>query len=57
MPAMDVYVLSFGGFANSQVNKQKAAELMQKLTAAKEPYNDKYWYTAGYDSPYTVNNR
>jgi hypothetical protein len=57
MPAMDVYVTSFGGFANSQEYKQKAAELMQKLKAAKEPFNDKYWFTAGYDSPYTVTNR
>jgi hypothetical protein len=57
MPAMDVYVTSFGGFANGQAYKQKAAELMQKLTAAKEPFNDKYWYVAGYDSPVMVMNR
>jgi hypothetical protein len=57
MPAMDVYVTSFGGFANGQQYKQKAAELMQKLTAAKEPFNDKYWFVAGYDSPVMVTNR
>jgi len=47
MPAMDVYVLSFGGFANVAENKKQATQLMTKLDELKEPYNTQFWFTAG----------
>lgn len=57
MPAMDVYVLSFGGFATAADHKKQATQLMTKLDELKEPYNTQLWFTAGYDSPYTLANR
>lgn len=39
MPAMDVYVLSFGGLANATSYKENAALLMQKLKEAKLPFS------------------
>jgi hypothetical protein len=54
MPAMDVYVLSFGGFASDEDYKSKAIQLMNQLTAANIPYDKNVWFTAGYDSPYTL---
>jgi hypothetical protein len=47
MPAMDVYVLSFGGFANAAEYKKQATQLMTKLDELKEPYNTQLWFTAG----------
>ncbi|KAF8064606.1 HEBP2 [Scenedesmus sp. PABB004] len=57
LPALEVYVLPFGGQASSATWKAKAAELAGKLTAAKLPFDPTYWYTAGYDSPYTLTGR
>uniref|UniRef100_A0A383W6F1 SOUL heme-binding protein n=1 Tax=Tetradesmus obliquus TaxID=3088 RepID=A0A383W6F1_TETOB len=57
VPAMDVYVLSFGGWANEAAYKTQAAALMQKLKAEKLPFDSSHWFTAGYDSPYTMANR
>lgn len=57
VPAMDVYVLKFGGWANGPTYKQNAALLMQKLKEQNLPFSTSHWYTAGYDSPYTMTNR
>jgi hypothetical protein len=42
MPAMDVYVISFGGWANEATYKQQAAALMQKLKDEKLPFDSRY---------------
>ncbi|KAF6257098.1 heme-binding protein 2-like protein [Scenedesmus sp. NREL 46B-D3] len=57
MPALDVYVISFGGWANEAAYKQYAARLMQKLKDEKLAFDSSYWFTAGYDSPYNMDNR
>eukprot|EP00775_Hariotina_reticulata_P004207 gene4207-4456_t len=57
LPAMNVYVQSFGGFANAAEYKKQATQLMTKLDELDEPYNTQFWFTAGYDSPYTLTNR
>jgi hypothetical protein len=56
-PGMDVYVISYSGFSNGDTAKAKAAELMAKLKAAGEDYDASAWFTAGYDSPFTMGNR
>jgi hypothetical protein len=57
LPAMEVYVMPYGGFSNPAMEQQKAAELIKKLEAAKEPFSTTHWFTAGYDSPYQLANR
>lgn len=47
LPAMDVYVLSFGGFASAVDWRNSAAGLMKKLDELKLPYDAKTWFTAG----------
>jgi hypothetical protein len=49
LPAMEVYVMSYGGFSNPAMERQKAAELIKKLEAAKEPFSTSHWFTAGKD--------
>lgn len=57
LPTMEVWVLPYGGYSSTATDREKAAELMKKLEAAKEPFSSSVWYTAGYDSPYTLTNR
>lgn len=57
LPAMDAWVLSYGGFSTSGEEQKRAAQLMAKLDAAKEPYSTAQWFTAGYDSPWTLSDR
>ena len=54
---MEVYVLGFGGFANDNDYKIKATQLMTQLQAANIPFDSNVWFTAGYDSPFTLVNR
>jgi hypothetical protein len=54
---MEVYVLPYGGFSSANIERAKATELISKLKAAKEPYSTRVWFTAGYDSPYQLENR
>jgi hypothetical protein len=42
VPAMDVYVISFGGWANEATYKQQAAKLMQKLKDEKLPFDSRW---------------
>lgn len=56
-PAMEVYVLSYGGWSSGNTAKGKATELMGRLRDAKLPFDAKQWYTVGYDSPFTFFNR
>ncbi|GBF89883.1 hypothetical protein Rsub_02587 [Raphidocelis subcapitata] len=54
LPAMEVYVAAYGGYSSNDVAKAKAAEAMEALKAAGEPFDASYWFVAGYDSPYSV---
>lgn len=56
-PAMEVYVIQYSGFSSAAMERMKATELIKKLEASKEPFSAGVWYTAGYDSPYTLTNR
>lgn len=56
-PAMEVYVSKFGGFANDDDYKTKATQLMTQLQEANIPFDSNVWFTAGYDSPFTLVNR
>lgn len=56
-PAMQVYVYSFGGIATQKDHVQAATAVISKLKANKLPYVSGYFYTAGYDSPVTLENR
>jgi len=49
--------MPYGGFSSQSMERAKAAELIKKLEATKEPFSTQHWYTAGYDSPYQLNNR
>ncbi|KAL4216304.1 hypothetical protein ACF0H5_024030 [Mactra antiquata] len=54
IPAMDVYVRSFGGFANNDKYADEGAKLANDLAAANklfQPMSIEY-LTAGYDGPY-----
>lgn len=54
-PKMDVWVMPYGGYSNGETAKQKAKELQDKLTKAKETFDASgEYFVAGYDSPMTV---
>ncbi|RUS88203.1 hypothetical protein EGW08_004035 [Elysia chlorotica] len=57
IPAMDVYVRSFGGFAKDSDYLDNLAKLSGDLVVAGFPIEDAYFFTAGYDGPYTFLNR
>jgi hypothetical protein len=57
MPALEVYVIPYGGWSTPAMERMKATELTKKLEAAKEPFSASVWYTAGYNSPYQLTNR
>nr|XP_054760536.1 heme-binding protein 2-like [Lytechinus pictus] len=57
IPAHRAYVKSFGGFASQNDWIQAGTELGQALEAASKSYDSSYFYTAGYDSPFTIFNR
>jgi len=56
IPAHRAYVKSFGGFASQNDWISAAAELDRALDSA-HTYDTSYYYTAGYDSPFTIFNR
>lgn len=51
LPALKVYVRSFGGFATMERWVQEAEQLAQDLGSS-VPYEMSYYYIAGYDSPF-----
>jgi hypothetical protein len=58
LPAMDVYVLTYGGYSRGDAAKDKAEEAINKLKAAGEKVDTAApWFVAGYDSPYTFTDR
>ncbi|XP_052101292.1 heme-binding protein 2-like [Mytilus californianus] len=58
VPAMDVYVKSFGGFASESTYVTKLQELKTSLdTNASNVYDSSRFFTLGYDSPFAFINR
>merc|ERR1711963_1185 len=57
LPAMDVYVKSFPGWARDDDYMQAALALSQKLSAEGVAFQHDQWFTAGYDGPYQLLNR
>jgi len=56
MPGQIVYVRSFGGFASSKKYKDHSDALTAALPKDAE-YESGFYYTAGYNSPWQMNNR
>ncbi|KAK3764158.1 hypothetical protein RRG08_044088 [Elysia crispata] len=56
-PAMDIYVRSFGGFAKEADYMDNLAKLSEDLTGSNFSFEDAFFFTAGYDGPYTFVNR
>nr|XP_046270703.1 heme-binding protein 2 [Scatophagus argus] len=57
MPAMKVYVQSYGGWMTSTADKNQASSLSSALDSVGAKYNKLYHYAAGYNSPMTLFNR
>ena len=53
-PAMNVLVQSFGGFANENSWLAEAQKLTEKVQNNEEKFQQGYWYTAGYNSPFQL---
>jgi len=56
-PERRIYVRSFGGRASQEDWIDNAAKLGRDLTNAGLNYDSSYFYTAGYNGPYTIFNR
>lgn len=56
-PAMEVYVLPYGGWSSAQSARDAAARLADALAKAGEKFAAAPYYVAGYDSPTTIFNR
>ncbi|XP_045215552.1 heme-binding protein 2-like [Mercenaria mercenaria] len=52
LPAMTVYVRSYGGYGSEELTQQNRKALVQDLQAANKQFNQDHYYTAGYDGPY-----
>ena len=57
LPAVTVYVSSFGGFENNEKLNKYASELETVLNKNGESYAKDPYFTAGYDPPYRVTGR
>eukprot|EP00879_Flechtneria_rotunda_P000469 GHRR01000570.1.p1 GENE.GHRR01000570.1~~GHRR01000570.1.p1 ORF type:complete len:236 (+),score=52.48 GHRR01000570.1:86-793(+) len=57
LPAQEVYVRGFGGWATGSTYVQEAANLTQDLEDSGYDINTDHFYTAGYDSPFRLRNR
>lgn len=57
LPAMKVYVRSFGGWAVGKRYVAEASSVTQALSDAGYAVDDSYYFTAGYDSPFRLLNR
>jgi hypothetical protein len=53
IPAHQAYVRSYPGFSDEQKFLAEAAALAKALNGS-QTYDDSFYYTAGYDSPFTV---
>ncbi|XP_068087776.1 heme-binding protein 2 [Hyperolius riggenbachi] len=56
-PQTTVYVRSFGGFTNFQKNQEQILQLSECLKRDGKLYEENFYYTAGYDSPFKLFNR
>nr|XP_034964767.1 heme-binding protein 2 isoform X1 [Zootoca vivipara] len=56
-PAITVFVRSFGGFANAKKNQDEILALAESLKRDGKTFQEKVYYTAGYDSPFKLLNR
>ncbi|XP_041813136.1 heme-binding protein 2 isoform X2 [Chelmon rostratus] len=57
MPAMKVYVQSYGGWMSGMSDKNQAYSLSSALDLAGAKYKSDFHYAAGYNSPMTLFNR
>jgi hypothetical protein len=57
VPASRYYVTSYGGWSSQQVMLNKADELLKQLGRLGKRYDTSVFYTAGYDSPYRLEDR
>ncbi|XP_022099525.1 heme-binding protein 2-like [Acanthaster planci] len=56
MPPHQAYVRSYGGFSNEKKSLAEAEALAKALNASQH-YDEGFYYTAGYSSPFVVTNR
>ncbi|KAI5193938.1 Heme-Binding Protein 2 [Manis pentadactyla] len=54
---MTVFVRSFDGFSSAQKNQEQLLTLASILREEGKVFNEKVYYTAGYDSPFQLLNR
>ncbi|XP_061097549.1 heme-binding protein 2 isoform X1 [Conger conger] len=52
-----VFVSTFGGFSNQQKSRDQLLQLMKSLQRDGLEFQEKLYYTAGYDSPFKLTNR
>nr|XP_060609440.1 heme-binding protein 2 [Anolis sagrei ordinatus] len=52
-----VFVRSFGGFANAKKNQEEILALAESLRRDGRSFQEKNYYSAGYDSPFKLLNR
>ncbi|XP_078503181.1 heme-binding protein 2 [Lissotriton helveticus] len=55
--ALTVCVRSFGGFTNAEKNQEQLLELGASLKRDGKVFDERVYYTAGYDSPFKMFNR
>ncbi|XP_070589710.1 heme-binding protein 2 isoform X1 [Erythrolamprus reginae] len=55
--AITVYVRSFGGFAKAKRNQDEIQALAETLKRDGRTFQERIYYTAGYDSPFKLLNR
>uniref|UniRef100_A0A8C3RKV7 Heme-binding protein 2 n=1 Tax=Chelydra serpentina TaxID=8475 RepID=A0A8C3RKV7_CHESE len=56
-PAMTVFVRSFGGYSSATKNQEELLTLAESLKRDGKVFDEKVYYTAGYDSPFKLLNR
>ena len=57
LPAMKVYVKSFGGFITNELLTTNLKDLKEQLAKDKLGYVKEYYFAADYDSPFKLTNR
>ena len=57
LPALKVYVKSFGGFITDELLKKKLKKLKEDLGKDGLGYVSEYYFAAAYDSPFRIINR
>lgn len=57
LPALEAYVRSFGGWADEKTYIKEAKALADSLEGTKAEYVTDFYYSGGYDAPFTIFNR